>query len=372
MSEWRFGGEGRFCGLINGEKNNILYSRLMIDIAATELTDGDCVRLQNPAIGGVILFARNYENASQLRALCAAIRAAAGRPILIATDQEGGDVQRFCGGGFTRLPAAGDLGGIAGKDGEEVCDAACFAAGYLMASELRAADVDLSFAPVLDLGGKSEVIGRRAFGELPAQVIRRAEQFADGMAAAGMQCCGKHYPGHGGARADSHKTLPVDKRDFAALISRDIIPFGKFIAAKHPALMSAHVVYPMVDDAAATFSRKWLHDILRGELNFGGLMLSDDLAMTGAVAAGGEDAFARMRAARNAGCDLLLFCAASQKRFAEDDALWRGLAAAADEMTKKGMEKNPWRMLAPAAASGDGAARAERGLKYLRENGLIG
>ena len=297
--------------------------QLMLALSGDLMPDADDLRrLQHAAVGGVILFARNFADGAQLRQLTAAIRRAAGRRIVIAADQEGGRVQRFGGDDFLSLPAAATLSAARARD-----------AGLVMAAELIAAGVDLSFAPVLDVAhGNSEIIGNRAFSTDADVVAVRAAAFADGMAAAGMACCGKHFPGHGYARADSHNDLPTDARDFAAIAAADLIPFGKW--AERAALMTAHIVYPKCDENAATFSSFWLKKVLRQQLNFGGMVVSDDLTMAGADIG---DMSERIRAATTAGCDGVLICE----------------AAAADEslatVAKVESAENPWLALAAKA-----------------------
>ena len=300
-------------------------ARLMIALSGDLSPDADDRRnLAHPAVGGAILFARNFADAAQLRRLTADIRRAAGRRILVAADQEGGRVQRFCGGGFSRLPPAAAL-----------CDCASARdAGIVMAAEMLAAGVDLSFAPVLDLArGRSEIIGARAFAEDAETAATRAAAFAEGMRAAGMASCGKHFPGHGYARADSHETLPEDDREFAEIAAADLIPFARWSARKMPALMTAHIVYPKCDSRAATFSPFWLQEVLRGQLNFGGFVVSDDLTMAGADIGGVSE---RMRAAIAAGCEGLLLC--------RPDAVREALADCKAET-----QDNPWRALFPRA-----------------------
>ncbi|MGI9338175.1 MAG: beta-N-acetylhexosaminidase [Gammaproteobacteria bacterium] len=299
--------------------------RLMIGVEGLEKPNAaDAERLRHPAVGGVILFARNFADGAQLRRLTANIRRAASRRILIAADQEGGRVQRFCGGEFVQLPAAAKYADSAKAE----------AGGMVMAAQLLAAGVDFSFAPVLDVRGKSKVIGMRAFAAAPDDVFDMASAFARGMHRAGMHCCGKHFPGHGNVAADSHKTLPVDGRAFEDIVKCDLLPFAKWAKAKTPfALMTAHIVYPKCDVAAATFSSFWLRRVLRRRLGFGGLVISDDLSMGGAnVGTIGE----RMNRARDAGCDLLLICG----REDIDNAL---SAAKTNKTTKT----NPWLQLAP-------------------------
>ncbi|MFC0665335.1 beta-N-acetylhexosaminidase [Azotobacter chroococcum] len=275
-----------------------MQGSLMLDIAGTWLTAEDRRLLRQPEVGGLILFARNIEHPAQVRELCAAIRAV--RPdLLLAVDQEGGRVQRLRQG-FVRLPA---MGALAGHDEAERLAEAC---GWLMATEVLAAGLDFSFAPVLDLDhGRSAVIGSRGFASDPQAVIRLAGAFIRGMHAAGMAATGKHFPGHGWAEADSHVAIPTDERSLEAIRPRDLLPFQQ-LRGQLDAVMPAHVIFPQVDVQPAGFSRRWLQDILRGELGFDGVVFSDDLSMAGAHVAG--DAAARIEAALAAGCDMGLVC----------------------------------------------------------------
>ncbi|TBW02084.1 beta-N-acetylhexosaminidase [Azotobacter chroococcum] len=275
-----------------------MQGSLMLDIAGTWLTAEDRRLLRQPEVGGLILFARNIEHPAQVRELCAAIRAV--RPdLLFAVDQEGGRVQRLRQG-FVRLPA---MGALAGHDEAERLAEAC---GWLMATEVLAAGLDFSFAPVLDLDhGRSAVIGSRGFAGDPQAVICLAGAFIRGMHAAGMAATGKHFPGHGWAEADSHVAIPTDERSLEAIRARDLLPFQQ-LRGQLDAVMPAHVIFPQVDVQPAGFSRRWLQDILRGELGFDGVVFSDDLSMAGAHVAG--DAAARVEAALAAGCDMGLVC----------------------------------------------------------------
>lgn len=278
-----------------------LQGSLMVDIAGTWLTAEDRHLLRQPQVGGLILFARNIEHPRQVRDLCASIRAL--RPgLILAVDQEGGRVQRLRQG-FVRLPAMGRIAEVA--EGEAAC-ALAMACGWVMATEVLAAGLDLSFAPVLDLDhGRSAVIGARSFAGNAALATALAGAFIDGMNEAGMAACGKHFPGHGWAEADSHVAIPVDERELATLRAGDMQPFIQ-LRSRLAAVMPAHVIYPAVDTAPAGFSRRWLQDILRGELGFDGVIFSDDLSMAGAHVAG--DAAARIEAALSAGCDMGLVC----------------------------------------------------------------
>jgi beta-N-acetylhexosaminidase len=272
----------------------------MIDIAGKALTDLDRARLTHPLVGGVILFTRNYESPEQLAALCAEIHALRTPALPIAVDHEGGRVQRFRPG-FSLLPAMRRLGEWWDGSPRATVESARML-GYVLAGELRACGVDLSFAPVLDLDwGRSGVIGDRAFHGDPQAVIELAGGLIAGMRDAGMACCGKHFPGHGWVSADSHVAIPVDERPLAA-IETDLLPFR---ALKLDAVMPAHVIYPQVDSRPAGFSPVWIGK-LRNELGFDGVIFSDDLSMEGASVAG--DIVARVQAAWDAGCDMLLIC----------------------------------------------------------------
>jgi len=278
---------------------------LMLDVRGTELTDDDRKRLSHPQVGGVILFARNYESPAQLSRLTAEIRALKSPPLLIAADQEGGRVQRFREG-FTRLPPMRVLGSIHDEHPHRA-KVLARETGYIMAAELRAHGIDLSFAPVLDLDyGNSSVIGDRAFHHDPQAVIELAHAVMLGMKDAGMAACGKHFPGHGFIAADSHVAIPVDERDYPDIALKDLLPFKALIDMGLSAVMPAHVIYPRVDPAPAGFSRFWLQKVLRDELNFQGMIFSDDLTMEGAAVAG--DITSRTLAALDAGCDMALIC----------------------------------------------------------------
>jgi beta-N-acetylhexosaminidase len=276
------------------------YGPLMIDIAGTSLSALDHERLCHPLVGGMILFSRNYESPEQLAALCAQIHALRKPPLVIAVDHEGGRVQRFRTG-FSRLPAMRRLGEWWQSAPDDAVQGAR-AVGYLLAVELRALGVDFSFAPVLDLDwGRSSVIGDRAFHRDPQVVALLAAGLIEGMREAGMRCCGKHFPGHGWAEADSHVAIPIDERSLAEL-EADIAPYR---ALRLDAVMPAHVIYPQVDARPAGFSPVWIEK-LRREVGFDGVIFSDDLSMEGASVAGGI--VDRAEAAWSAGCDMLLVC----------------------------------------------------------------
>lgn len=279
-----------------------LQPLLMLDLEGLALDAEERELLAHPAVGGLILFSRNYQEPDQLYRLVHEVRAI--RPeLLIAVDQEGGRVQRFRTE-FTRLPPMASLGRYYQRDPA----AAVYAAdllGELMADELRAFDIDISFAPVLDLDfGTSSVIGDRAFHAEPEAVIALAGAFMDGMARAGMAATGKHFPGHGHVAADSHLELPEDPRTLEQL-QADLAPF-RALAPRLEGIMPAHVRYAAVDEQPAGFSRHWLGRILRGEYGYRGVIFSDDLGMAGAAVAGGFEQ--RAEAALNAGCDMVLAC----------------------------------------------------------------
>lgn len=278
---------------------------VMLDLAGTELDSEDHALLRHPAVGGVILFARNFTDTAQVTALCSAIKAADSRHLLIAVDQEGGRVQRFRDP-LTRLPPAAEFGVLHARDGRAAAEAAR-AVGWLMAAELRALGVDFSFAPVLDVEqGLSQVIGDRAFATEPDVVASLASAWLDGVRSAGMAGCGKHFPGHGGVVADSHLELPEDTRSLPALERFDLLPFRRLIGLGIEALMPAHVHYSAIAPEPAGFSAYWLRELLRGRLRFDGAIISDDLNMSAAVA-GGTPA-ERALSALQAGCDMVLIC----------------------------------------------------------------
>jgi len=273
---------------------------LMIDIAGTELTGLDRIRLAHPLVGGVILFTRNYASVEQLTQLCAEIHGLRTPSLPIAVDHEGGRVQRFRAG-FTRLPAMRRLGELWHSGPAAALDAAR-GTGYVLATELRACGVDLSFTPVLDLDyGGSSVIGDRAFHRDPTIVAELAGALIAGLRQAGMGACGKHFPGHGYVVADSHVAIPVDERSLASMAD-DLLPYRRLVL---DGVMPAHVIYPQVDSRPAGFSPLWLK-MLRDEFKFDGVIFSDDLSMEGASFAGGM--VERATAARQAGCDMLLVC----------------------------------------------------------------
>jgi beta-N-acetylhexosaminidase len=305
------------------------HAPLLIDVAGATLNADDKRRLKHPLVGGLTLFARNWESRVQLVELTAAIKAV--RPdALICVDHEGGRVQRFRTDGFTHLPPMRALGELWMKDALTATDAAS-AAGHVLGAELRACGVDLSFTPVLDLDfGASSVIGDRAFHRDPRVVAMLAKSLAHGLLRAGMGHCGKHFPGHGFVKADSHLAVPVDKRSLKAILADDAKPY-EWLSATLTAVMPAHVVYAKVDHRPAGFSDRWLKDILRGQLGFTGAVFSDDLSMAGArVVDGSEVTYSEAAAlALSAGCDLVLLCNQSLNGSRVIDDLLDGLAEAA-------------------------------------------
>jgi beta-N-acetylhexosaminidase len=277
---------------------------LMIDLEGREVSPQERELLCHPLIGGVILFTRNYLDPPQLTALVSAIHAVRSPPLIVAVDQEGGRVQRFRPG-FSLLPTARRIGHEFDLDARSG-GALARAIGWLMAAELRAHGVDISFAPCVDLDlGVSEVIGERAFHANPEAVGQLARAWMQGMRAAGMAATAKHFPGHGAVVADSHHTLPVDRRTLPDL-APDLSPYRRLIANGLPAVMAAHVLFPAVDSTPASLSARWIRDVLRGELRFQGVVFSDDLSMGGAAAYG--DIVTRARQALSAGCDMLPVC----------------------------------------------------------------
>ena len=277
---------------------------VVIDLSGRQLSAADRERLRHPLVGGVIHFARHYESPAQIRALNAEIHAL--RPgLLIAVDHEGGRVQRFRDG-FTPIPPMRVLGEQWDRDPAGAL-AEAYRLGRVMADELTRHGVDFSFMPVLDLDyGGSAVIGDRALHRDPWATAQLAAALIAGMHECGMASVGKHFPGHGFVRGDSHHDAPIDERSFEAIEADDLVPFAQLVPAGLDAVMPAHVIYPAVDAQPAGYSTRWLREILRGRLGFDGMIFSDDLGMAGAHGAG--DMLARADLALKAGCDMVLVC----------------------------------------------------------------
>ena len=278
---------------------------VMLDVEGLELTQQDIERLQHPQTGGVILFSRNYQSPQQLQKLVKQIHQLRSPRLIVAVDQEGGRVQRFREG-FQRLPAMGLLGDLYDENREQAISMA-ENIGWIMAAELLYYGIDLSFAPVLDLGHKiSSVIGDRAFHTHPEVIVRLANALIRGMNSAGMEAVGKHFPGHGSVEGDSHHMMPFDRRSESTIMSHDLIPFQRVVDNHLTGIMMAHVIYEQVDSAPAGFSSHWIQQVLRNQLGFEGVVFSDDLNMAGAEIAGNFSQ--RAAASLEAGCDMLLVC----------------------------------------------------------------
>ena len=339
-----------------------LNGPVMLDVEGLTLAADDRRRLAHPNTGGVVLFARNFESRSQLVELVAAIRALRS-DLLIAVDHEGGRVQRFRTDGFVHLPAMRRLGAswdADATDGALTATQAATAVGFVLAADLVACGLDLSFAPVLDLDhGPSGVIGDRAFHRDPRVVTLLAKSLMHGLLMSGMANCGKHFPGHGHVAADSHVAIPVDERDLDSILDDDAQPYG-WLGGTLASVMPAHVIYPKVDAVPAGFSRVWLQDILRGRLGFDGAIFSDDLSMKGASAVG--DVVAAGTAALEAGCDMVLLCNDGP----EADRLLDGLVDTRDPRSRG-------RLAALRAGTGNAHddPRYRRSIEFLVDAGLV-
>ena len=337
----------------------IAHAPLVLDVAGLELDAADRRRLAHPLTGGVILFSRNWQSRLQLTELTSAIKSI--RPdLLICVDHEGGRVQRFRTDGYTHLPPMRVLGDLWLQDGRRgpgsgamAAMEAATAAGYVLASELRACGVDLSFTPVLDLDhGPSAVIGDRTLHRDPRVVAVLAKSLMHGLLLAGMHNCGKHFPGHGYVAADSHLAIPVDKRALKAILADDARPY-EWLGGALSSVMPAHVIYPKVDALPAGFSARWLKDILRLQLGFNGAIFSDDLSMAGARRVNGADLTYTEAAtlALGASCDLVLLCNQSLDggKVLDRTAGWAGRGAGAGPLAGRSGQRGP----APRPAAAD-------------------
>lgn len=277
---------------------------LFVDVAGCELLPEECEKLIHPLIGGVILFSRNFDSPAQLNSLVRHIKSLRTPGLLVAVDQEGGRVQRFKAG-FTVLPPANTYGELYDRDQGAGLEAArC--AGFLIASELRALGVDISFAPVLDVRTvESTVIGDRAFHSDPIAVAELARAYIEGMNRGGMRATGKHFPGHGGVAGDSHTSLPCDFRRWDQIDRCDLVPYRKLVNLLH-GIMTAHVSFPEINDRLPTYSSYWLQKVLRRDIGYSGVIFSDDLSMDGAKTGGEPED--RVSSALAAGCDMALIC----------------------------------------------------------------
>ena len=304
------------------------HAPLIIDIAGTVLSKVDRQRLQHPLVGGLILFARNWQSREQLADLCASIKRLRS-DLLICVDHEGGRVQRFKTDGFTHLPPMRVLGDLWMKDAMLATNAAT-ACGYVLGAELRACGVDLSFTPVLDLDyGESSVIGDRAFHRDSRVTALLAKSLMHGLLQSGMANCGKHFPGHGFVKADSHTDIPVDNRSLKKIMADDAAPYT-WLNSSLASVMPAHIIYPKVDTRPAGFSKPWLEDILRQQCRFSGAVFSDDLSMAAARLIDGKLVSYSEAAitALSAGCDLVLLCNQSLDSGLAIDSLIDGMVEA--------------------------------------------
>jgi beta-N-acetylhexosaminidase len=356
------------------------HAPVILDIAGLALSQEDKRRLAHPLVGGMILFGRNWESREQLSALCAEIKEVRS-DLLICVDHEGGRVQRFRTGGFTHLPPMRRFGEMWMKDGRGGegtgamrAMAAATAAGYVLGAELRACGVDFSFTPVLDLDfGASSVIGDRSFHRDPRVVTMLARSLMHGLLQAGMANCGKHFPGHGYVKADSHLEIPVDDRSLKAILADDAMPY-EWLGNTLDSVMPAHVIYSKVDRRPAGFSPRWLNDILREQLQFQGAIFSDDLSMAGARKIEGRDVTYTEAAvvALQAGCDLVLLCNESVNSEGGQaiDEMLDGLSAAGERGEWQPNETSEQRRLAllpsGAAASWDALMVEPRYMRALQ------
>lgn len=328
---------------------------LMLDVSGCELTPQERELLDHPLVGAVILFSRNYHDQAQLTELIGQIRHAARNQLLITVDHEGGRVQRFREG-FSLIPAMGTIFDRAQQDMDQA-QKYCESFGWLMAAECLAFDIDISFAPVLDLNGISEVIGDRSFHSQPQILIQLACAFITGMRQAGMKSTGKHFPGHGNVKEDSHIAMPIDNRSLAQISALDMRVFKEIHQqGLLDAVMPAHVVYPQIDTLPAGFSKIWIEQHLRQDLGFNGVVFSDDLSMQGAASIG--NFAARAKAALEAGCDMVLVCNNPS-----------GAAQVIDSLPSE-YKPNP-RLMTLAKPAGDNFSRLQKTPRYSEAQRLL-
>lgn len=314
---------------------------LVIGIEGRELKTHERVRLLAPEVSGAILFTRNYTDRDQLQRLVASLRELRGEDFVVSVDHEGGPVQRFRTG-FTRLPPLARIGELYRRDRDAGIAMAEMHA-IVMASELRACDIDLSYAPVVDLARGNRVIGERAFDADPEAVATLSAAYVRGMRLAGMAATLKHYPGHGSVAEDTHLEAAVDPRPLDVIRATDLVPFVDGFAAGAEAVMVAHVTYPEVDPLAAGYSKRWIVDVLRGELGFRGVVFSDDVGMAAAESAGGIGE--RVTAHLDAGCDLVLVCAPAMVDAAIESVRGRTPCAPDKLATLRGTVAAGWQAL---------------------------
>ncbi len=331
---------------------------LIIGVHGAQLQAHEREWIRAPIVSGVILFTRNFVSRAQVTQLIADIRALRHGAFLICVDQEGGPVQRFRNDGFTRLPALARIGERYARDPKQAIELAEEHA-WLMATEMRAIDIDISFAPVLDLARGNRIIGERSFDADPAVVSRLGLAYIRGMRLAGMAATIKHFPGHGSVLEDTHIESAVDQRSLDEIRATELVPFADAIAAGADAVMMAHVTYPSIDDKPAGYSRTWIETILRGEMKFPGVVFSDDISMAAAEGAGSIGA--RIAAHRDAGCDLVLVC--------KPDVVNEALAAHAKSTPCDGAKVS--RLLGSAAQSWDDLVDNPQRDKFLARIGAL-
>ena len=287
---------------------------IILSIDDKKLSDRERVILSHDSIGGVILFANNYDNRNQLKDLVQSIKAIKSPELIVCVDQEGGRVQRF-EKEFYSLPSFKQLGTIYNCSVEDGLKASYLAA-QIMALELLEVNIDFSFTPVVDLDYElSSVIGDRSFHSSSQTVIDLSASYLKGLERVGMKAVAKHFPGHGGVSIDSHYEKPIDQRSFNDL-SNDLSPFQNLFKNELSAIMTAHILFPMVDSSIVTFSQKWLKDILRDQLDFQGLVISDDLSMGATKDIG--PMIEKVNTALHAGCDYVLWCHSKENLEAEE------------------------------------------------------